>query len=703
MVFPEVSGIMFTADPISGHRHTISIDASFGLGEALVSGLVSADLYQVQSDRIVKKQISKKELAIYSVPEGGTITEQLPPELQQLQALPDSEIFELAKLGEKIEAHYGTEQDIEWGFADGKFHVLQSRPITSLYPIPSVSDGKFHVYINFNYIQVMTDPMKPLAISILSNITSFLKKNPASSEDQLLRGAGGRAFADFTGALSLNPVRKRMIKALKGMDELMASAIEEVTSREQISQISVPKKIILRVSRRLSTIIIPVASKVIANLFINDPRKANENVRALIEEKVQEIERKVLVVSGAERIRLIKQEMEMMAPEVLSKIVVYFITGIIASGILEKKLKKKVGEKQSAMLLSQLYKSLPGNITTEMGLELADLSDKARRYPEVVDYLQLGNHKNFYEKMNTISNGAEFKDKLNQFLKKYGMRCAGEIDITRPRWIEDPTQLVPSIIANIRTSSPGEHRKKFKQGEMEAEAAGEKIVSQFHSFEKRRVSRLVYLYRKLMGMREHHKFAIIRVLYVYKRAILEEARTLVGKGILRQEEDVFYFTLEELIDLIENRFFGNVQEMVEVREKQHELYFKMKSPRVMTSEGEIITGKLREAKAPKGAILGTPVSAGVVEGIARVVLRPEDAKLNPGEILVAPYTDPGWTPLFTSAVGLITEVGGMMTHGSVIAREYGIPAVVGIERATEIIKDGTYIRVDGTEGFVQIL
>jgi pyruvate,water dikinase len=206
-----------------------------------------------------------------------------------------------------------------------------------------------------------------------------------------------------------------------------------------------------------------------------------------------------------------------------------------------------------------------------------------------------------------------------------------------------------------------------------------------------------------MGMREHHKFTLVKILYIYKRAILEEARILVQKGILRYEEDVFFCSLEELIALIENRLSENIQDIIATRKTEHELNQKRTSPRVMTSEGEIITGKLRNAKAPEGALIGTPVSAGVIEGVARVVLKPEEAKLNTGEILVAPYTDPGWTPLFISAVGLITEVGGMMTHGSVIAREYGIPAVVGIENATETIKNGAYIRVDGTNGFVQIL
>jgi rifampicin phosphotransferase len=190
---------------------------------------------------------------------------------------------------------------------------------------------------------------------------------------------------------------------------------------------------------------------------------------------------------------------------------------------------------------------------------------------------------------------------------------------------------------------------------------------------------------------------------IYKRAVLEEARSLVGKGLLKDEADVFYLTLDELITLLENRFSGNIEEFIEARKQKHELDQKLNVPRVMTSEGEIITGKLRNVKAPEGALAGTPVSAGEVEGIARVILKLEDAKLGPGEILVAPYTDPGWTPLFTSAVGLITEIGGMMTHGSVIAREYGIPAVVGIEKATEIIKDGDRIIVNGTEGYVKIL
>lgn len=703
MIFPDVSGIMFTADPISGHRKTISIDASFGLGEALVSGLVNADLYQIRSGEIIKKNISKKKIAIYAVPEGGTVTKNLPIEQQESQALPDDKILELAKLGQKIETHYGSEQDIEWGFAHGKFYLLQSRPITSLYPAPPVLDDKLHVFISFGHIQMMTDVMKPLAISFFGRVTDFIRKDSTSKGKTHIHTIGGRLYTDVTAQLSVKPIRKRMLKVVSGMDELMASAISEVCTREEFPKASTPRRKILRTAMKVVPILVPTASKVLSNLFIKDPRNANKYATTLIAKIVKEQEKRVFGVSGADRIRMIQLSMGNMLPEVISKIAIYALTGFLASRSLERILKKRVGEERCAYLLSQLYKSLPGNVTTELGLTLGDLADSARKYPEVINFLQEAKDNSFYDGLINVDGGSEFKRGFDQFLEQYGMRCAGEIDITKPRWRENPIQLIPSILSNIQTGSFGEHREKFRKGEIEAEQAAVEILSQFGFLQKRRISRLVKLYRNLMGMREHHKFTLVKLLDIYKRGILEEAQNLVRKGIFQCEQDVFYFRLEELIELLENRFTGNVQELVKTRELECESYRKLNPPRVMTSEGEIITGKLRDVKAPAGSLIGTPVSAGVVEGVARVILRLEDAKLNAGEILVAPYTDPGWTPLFTSAVGLITEAGGMMTHGSVIAREYGIPAVVGIEKVTEIIKDGAFIRVNGTKGYVEIL
>jgi rifampicin phosphotransferase len=696
MVFPEVSGIMFTSDPISGRRKTVSIDASFGLGEALVSGLVTADLYQVRFNNIIKKQISKKKIAIYSIPEGGTVTKDIPLKKQETQALSDDKILELANLGQKIEEHYGSEQDIEWSLLEGKFYILQSRPITSLYPLPQVSDDKVHAFMSFGHIQVMTDSMLPLSISLFKNISNFLNID-------FVYEAGGRMFADVTGLLLIKPVRHRFLKVFNGMDELIASALSEVSKREDFLSSSIPKKKVLGTARRLSTIIIPVFIKVVNNLLFKDPAAARSEASRLIEEIAGNTESYIFSSSGADRIRRIKESMGSMAPNVVLRIAVYFMAGILSAGSLEKILKKKFGDKESACILSQLGKSLPGNVTTELGLRVGDLADAARKYPEVIDYLKKADNETFFEGLLKVRGGAEFKIQLEEFLNEYGMRCAGEIDMTKPRWYEEPMQLVPSILSNISTSSTGEHREKFRQGELEAKQAASDILKHFNNLERKRVSRLIKLYRNLMGMREHHKFAVILMLDIFKRAILEEATSFVKKGTLQNEKDIFYLTLDEIIELNEGRFSQNLNEHIDVMKKKYEQYEKLTPPRVMTSEGEIITGRVKDVNSPEGALIGIPVSAGIVEGIARVVVKLEDAKLNPGEILVAQYTDPGWTPLFISAIGLITEIGGMMTHGSAIAREYGIPAVVGVDRATELIKDGSYIRINGTDGFVEIL
>ncbi|MGK7376199.1 phosphoenolpyruvate synthase [Planococcus sp. 1R117A] len=703
MVFPEVSGIMFTADPITGHRHTISIDASFGLGEALVSGLVSADLYQVRHNQIFYKQIAKKELAIYALPKGGTINKALSPAFQEIQALPNHKILQLAEIGQQIENHYGSEQDIEWGLVGGEFKILQSRPITSLYPLPFVNDEQFHVFINFGYIQMMTDPMQPLSFSLLSNVTNFINKNTVAPENRVLREAGGRAFADFTGALTLPPVRHRLLKLMSGMDELLASALSEAISRSEFQRVNVPKKTVLLRLRRIAPMAVPVAFKVAANYWFKDPAKANSKATNFINRYVKATELKLQKVTGPERIRMIEQGMGNMFPQVLSKIIPYFITGMLASEALKKKLDQRLGKEQSALLLGRLYKSLSGNVTTEMGLQLGDLADFIREKPELIHYLQTVDHESFYAGLGDIPGGMEFKQKLDRFLMKYGARCIGEIDMAKPRWQEDPAQLISSIISNLQTMAYGEHRKRFEQGKKDAEAAGQEIIRQFSGIDQRYVAKLVKLYRNLMGMREHHKFALVKLMYLYKLAILEEAEFLVHKGKLFQTQDIFFLSSEELIGLLEGQSSKNLPEVIESRKKQHDLNYKLKTPRVMTSDGEMIEGKPRAAKGPKDALIGTPVSSGSVTGVARVVLRAEDAQLNPGEILIAPYTDPGWTPLFTSAVGLVTEVGGMMTHGSVVAREYGIPAVVGVDMATELIKDGDVIKVDGTNGYVQIL
>lgn len=178
MVFPRASGVIFTADPITCNRKLLSIDASFGLGEALVSGLVSADCYQVKDGEIVSKRMETKKLAIYGRKEGGTETRRLHPAQQKTQTLSDQQILQLARMGKQIEEYFGCPQDIEWCWDDDTFYIVQSRPITTLYPIPEADDEENHVYVSVGHQQMMTDPIKPLGISVwmLTGVPNGLKR-----------------------------------------------------------------------------------------------------------------------------------------------------------------------------------------------------------------------------------------------------------------------------------------------------------------------------------------------------------------------------------------------------------------------------------------------------------------------------------------------------------------------------------------------
>lgn len=213
--------------------------------------------------------------------------------------------------------------------------------------------------------------------------------------------------------------------------------------------------------------------------------------------------------------------------------------------------------------------------------------------------------------------------------------------------------------------------------------------------------RMIDLIRNFSGFREYPKYGMVNRYFVYKQALLKEAEQLVQAGVIPEKEDIYYITFEELREVVSRCKLD--YQIISKRKEEYKLYEKLTPPRVLTSDGEIIAGKYNRENLPTEAIVGLAVSSGVIEGRARVILNMEDADLEDGDILVTLFTDPSWTPLFVSVKGLVTEVGGLMTHGAVIAREYGLPAVVGVENATKLIKDGQRIRVHGTEGYIEIL
>lgn len=681
MVFPQASGILFTADPITSNRKVLSIDAGFGLGEALVSGFVSADCYKVQDGQIVDKRIATKKLAIYGRREGGTETQQIDHDRQMTQTLTDEQILQLARIGRQIEAHFGCPQDIEWCLVDDTFYIVQSRPITTLYPIPESSDQENHVYISVGHQQMMTDPIKPLGLSFYLLIT------PAP-----MRKAGGRLFVDITRMLA-SPVGRESLLTLGQSDPLIKDALTTIIERDFIKLLPNDQTAPIPSRSNPDTL----------SQFENDPAIVSELIKKS-QSSIEELKQSIQAKSGSDLFDFILEDIQQ-----LKKILFdpqstrVFMAAMDASKWINEKMNEWLGEKNAADTLSQ---SVPNNITSEMGLELMDVADVIRPYPGVIDYLQHVKDDNFLDGLDKFDGGREARDAIYAYLSKYGMRCTGEIDITKTRWSEKPITLVPMILGNIKSFEPNAGKRKFEQGRREALEKEQELLDRLKQLpdgeqKAKETKRMIDLIRNFIGYREYPKYGYISRYFVYKLAMLKEAEQLVKAGVIHEKEDIYFLAFDELHEVVRTNKLD--YRIISKRKDEYKLYEKLTPPRVITSDGEIITGEYKRENLPPNAIAGLPVSSGVIEGRARVILNMENADLEDGDILITSFTDPGWTPLFVSIKGLVTEVGGLMTHGAVIAREYGLPAVVGVENATRLIKDGQRIRVNGTEGYIEIL
>jgi pyruvate,water dikinase len=672
--------VLFTADPVTSNRKVASVEASFGLGEALVSGLVNADGYKVRDGEVVAKAVGTKQLAIHALPAGGTQEQAIDPERQQQPALTDAQVVRLAQLGRRIEAHFGRPQDIEWCLVDDEFQVVQSRPITTLFPIPAAGDRENHVYVSVGHQQMMTDPMKPLGLS-LWQLTAL----------RPMYEAGGRLFVDVAQGLASPASRAGLLEALGRSDPLISDALQTILERDDFIP-SLPDEGPGGAPPGDAPAPIETDPAIVTELI----ERTQASIAAL--------QRDIRTKSGTALLDFILadiQELKRILFDPRSRQV--FMSAMEASWWLNEQLQAWLGEKNAADTLTQ---SVLHNITSEMGLALLDVADVIRPHPEVVAFLQHVEGEGFLDKLAELAGGREARDAILAFLDKYGMRCVGEIDITRPRWSERPTTLVPVILGNVKNFEPGVGERRFEQGRQEAWAKEQDVLERLRALpdgerKAEEAKRMIDRVRTFIGYREYPKYGMVSRYFVYKRALLEEAERLVQAHVLREQEDIFSLMFQELHDVVRTNQVDD--QLIHRRKDEFRTYQALTPPRVLTSDGEAVAGAYRRDDVPPGALVGLPVSAGTIEGRARVIHDMAEADLEAGDILVTAYTDPSWSPLFVAITGLVTEVGGLMTHGAVIAREYGLPAVVGVEAATRLIRDGQRIRVHGTDGYVEIL
>ncbi len=738
MVDADVAGILFTADPVSGDRLTTVIDAGFGLGEALVSGVVTADRFRVdrRHGAIVERHIADKGLSIVAAADGGVERVALPHERSRAASLTDRQVLELTALGTRIAEHFGLPQDIEWAYRGGELTTLQARPITSLYPLPEPrpADGGLHLYFSFAHAQGVLEPMTPLGLSTWRVLLPFGR--PDGEENPYLALAGGRMYLDLSPVLR-HPLGRRVIPGiLANADPLAPAALRELVADPEF----------LRRGERagwagLRRSMAPVALHGLAWLTVRRLNGAAPAADRAVERYLARARRDLAAAAGPQRLHAAYRVLEDVFLEGAWKLPPFIAAGILGYHLLRRW--APAGHDEDVAAVSR---GLSGNVTTEMDLRVGDVADAARPYPELATWLADSRRtaQERLEHARRSAGGAAFLEALEGFLERYGMRGPAEIDIARPRWRDDPTSLLGMIASNLQHETAGAHRARHAALAATGAAAAERLAGAARGgpwgwLRGPLVARLTRVARTLPVLREHPKYLLVRTLDLVRPLVLDAGAELAAAGRLELREDVWWLTWPELLAAAGGHEAGahavaeqgtdergadeheagdraadersgaaagakpDLRAIVAARRADQKRFAGLTPPRLMTSEGYIPALAHRTGTVPAGALVGSAVSPGVVEGRARVVLDPAQAGLEPGEILVAPFTDPGWTPLFTQAAGLVMEVGGLMTHGSVVAREYGLPAVVGVENATTIIATGQRIRLHGDAGYVELL
>jgi rifampicin phosphotransferase len=703
MVDASVAGVLFTANPVTGKRHQAVIDASPGLGEAVVSGAVNPDHFvaDTATGEIVERRLGDKRVAIVAGPEGGTQRVELVAD-EHSASLSDGQILALAELGGRVEEHYGAPQDTEWAIdGDGGVWLLQARPITTLFPLPEdvpTDDEDLRVYFSFNVAQGVYGPLTPMGIQAFRLITSSVATFAGHPPPNPYKGAGffieaaDRMFIDITSVLRSEQGRRLFERFMTNMEARTVPIVRRLVNDPRLATVETSRRPILR------TLLLAFARGRLP-LHVAEALASPERARARAAGVVTRLRKAGETPPGATgRLAAAERLLRDGPQEILPNVAPVFVTGL-ATNVLAGKLLGDLAtddERRVAM------RALPHNPTTEMDLALWALAREARSDPDSARVLGQTPSARLAEEYRDALLPPKLQGGLTDFLRLYGHRGVAEIDLGLPRWLEDPTYIMGVLANYLRLEDP-KSAPDVQFGRATREA--EDMVTELGHRARRKgrlrgmlVRFLLGRARELSGLRETPKFSIVLLLARVRELLWPVGEELAQAGRLEKAGDIFFVSVPEAWAGLAGE---DLRAIVSERRAVYEQETRRKHvPRLLLSDGTEPSADRDEAAGAEDVLRGTPASGGVVSGKARVILDPGSAHLEPGEILVAPSTDPGWTPLFLTAGGLVMEMGGPMSHGAIVAREYGIPAVVGVPDATERIETGQKITVDGSDGIV---
>jgi len=712
LVDAATAGVLFTANPVTGRRHEAVIDASPGLGEAVVSGAVNPDHFVVDSvtGSITERRTGERTLVIRPLPGGGT--ERVTPgaagsDGQGEACLDDSRIRALAALGRRVEAHYGSPQDTEWAIdGDGKLWLTQARPITTLYPQVTRQPATpgAHAFLCFSLAQGLTRPLTPMGLAGIRLIGASVAKAAGFDVPEPRNGpspfyeAGQRIYFDLSAVLRSGTGRAIVPKVFDVMEARSAAVMRSLFDDPRFAVTSrTPFRLIRHVAPVIAKYRVP---ETLARALFR-PDAALERARRF-GETLQERLAVPDDASPRERLehaeRILGRDLFPILPNTLPPA----LAGFAMLGLVRRIL----GTKAPWDELQLVIRGLPNNVTTEMDLALWHLAAAIKADPASAEAFASTAPGELAGQYHDGGLPAVAQSGLAGFLAEYGHRAVAEIDLGMPRWSDDPTHIIGVLANYLRLEDPElAPDRQFAKASREAEAETAILVRRVRAMgplRARIVKGALARTRTFAGMRELPKYRLVEGLAAARAQLALVGKELAERRRIADAEDVFFLDFTEAHNALDG---ADLRSLVAERREAYELELRRRHvPRVLLSDGTepeavAVHGAGAGASAD-GALTGSPASAGTVTAVARVILDPVGARLEPGEILVAPSTDPGWTPLFLTAGGLVMEMGGANSHGAVVAREYGIPAVVGVPDATNRIRSGQTITVDGATGTV---
>jgi len=691
LVDSEKSGIIFTANPVNGRRDQVSLSSSWGLGEAVVSGEVEPDQWVIdkKNGRVISEYIAAKKVMTVRK-EGGSELAGVEEQRQTAVTLNEEERDELLRLALDVEEYFGSPQDIEWAYEGGRFYLVQTRPITALFPAPDVCghEDELRIYANINMAwQAVKDPFTPLGIDFFEELTRDLvsrlsKGRPKKEELDLwwFHNLAGRMFVDMTDLLRLERVQNRLKqKSLDPLDRepMTTKALLQVMEQNKDELMSGDKeKPNLRklIHPGLVGLILNAMGKALYGAF--NPLKGRKKAFRIAEDTIARLEQESRFLKTVEeRLKFVEDN----CGEVFIGVTMGFFYGALSLRAMDRVKEMLEKNQLDPAELENAGKALPYNVTTEMGMDLLraakSLDEKGKR-------------------------AAPGEEEVTAFLDKYGHKSSFELDVGTATWKEGPDYILDLINYYIDSKDYDQRIERFYREQKEAEEAIERIEEGLKVAGGRRAARragkMLRGYRQLFGLREVPKFYGSKAFGIFRAVMIEAGEELAKEGRLEDKLDIFYLTRQDI------RSHHDLKPLVEQKKPEYFRDLNRPAPRILTGTGESIYAVVD--RVAENAYRGIAVSPGVYEGRVKILADPsEGGKLESGDILVTVATNPAWTPLFLRIGALVMETGGSMSHGSIVSREYGLPAVAGVANITTELKDGQKVRVNGETGIVEIL